>query len=97
MALVCCEIAADIFAAKKNLAFAGREEAGDHFDGGAFAGTVGAEIAEDVMRFDAEGNVGDGGDAGVAFGEVFDFEHGDLAVDSILHSQGIADLKIRAG
>ena len=53
----------------------GREEAGQHAHGGGFSGAVGAEEPDDLAFGDGEGDVVDGGGAGVPFCEVFDCDH----------------------
>ena len=48
----------------------GAEEGGEHFDGGGFAGAVGAEKGEAFAAGDIEGDVIDGGEVAEFFGEV---------------------------
>ena len=59
-----------------DVAGGGREQAGEHFDGGGFAGAVGAEEAEELARGDGEGDVIDGGEGAEAAGEVADGDGG---------------------
>ena len=47
----------------------GREQAGEHLDGGGFAGAVGAEEAEELAGLDGEVDVVDGGEVAETAGE----------------------------
>jgi len=53
-----------------NAAGGGGEESGEHFDGGGFAGAVGAEEAEELTRRDGEVDVLNGGEIAKTSGEV---------------------------
>ena len=57
-------------AEQPRLAFARRQEAGEHFHGGRFAATVGAEKAEDLAPLDPQADMIDGGEIGEAHGEI---------------------------
>ncbi len=59
----------EVFAEDLDGAGAGSEEAGEHLDGGGFAGAVGAEEAEELAGFDREIDVIDGGEAIESAGE----------------------------
>ena len=66
----------DVDSFDENGAGCGLLEAFDHFEGGGFAGAVGAEDAEGFALLDGEGDVLDGGEGGVFFGEVLDLDAG---------------------
>ena len=73
--LVGREVFADGPAFKADLAEGRLDEAGDHFDGGGFAGAVGAEIAGDLAGEGGEADVLNDGNAGVAFEKSIHLEH----------------------
>ena len=60
-ALEALEVAADVLAVEEDASAGGLEEAGEHLDGGTFAGAVGAEIAEDLAGAYGEADRVDGG------------------------------------
>ena len=51
------------------------EQASEHFDGGAFAGAVGAEVAENLSGLQRKGDVPHSKDGAVEFGESSGLEH----------------------
>jgi hypothetical protein len=53
----------------------GLEEAGEHLDGGALAGAVGAEIAQDLAGTDGEADRVHGGGTDEGLGEIEGFEN----------------------
>ena len=59
-----------LWPSKRTVPVVGFEQAGDDFDGGGFAGAVGADVADDLARADGEADVVDGGKAAVAFARV---------------------------
>ena len=69
-------VAAVVVAEDADLPGVDAGDAGDHVDGGALAGPVGAEQAEDFALLDEERDVVDGFVRGVALGEVADIEGG---------------------
>ena len=69
------EIFADVLAVVDDLAVGGLEEAREHFDRGAFAGAVGAEVAQHLSGFERKGDVPNGQDGAVEFGESSGLEH----------------------
>ena len=69
------EVAADVLAMKEDASAGGFEEAGEHLDGGAFAGSVGAEIAQDLTGADGEADAIHGGWSYERFAEIEGFEH----------------------
>ena len=76
------QVGKDVAAMEEDAAAAGLEQAGEDLDRGGFAGAVGAEIADDLAGMDGEGDVFDGGQAAVAFGDVLELEYGAV----LLHS-----------
>jgi hypothetical protein len=54
----------------------GLGEAGEHFDGGGFSGTDGAEEAEDFVEGDLEGEAIDGGERAEGFLEMTEDNNG---------------------
>ena len=75
------QVVADALPFEEHLAFVGLKQAGDDFDGGGFAGAVGADVADDLAGLETEADVLDGGNAAIAFGERFDFKHGVTSTD----------------
>ena len=73
-ALVSGEIVEDAASVEQDAAGARLQEADEHSYGGAFAGAVRTEVADDVATFDAEADVINGCDAGEAAGEIADLE-----------------------
>jgi hypothetical protein len=74
-ALKAFQIAADILAVEEHASAGGFQQSGKHLDGGAFAGTVGAEIAEDLAGTDGEADAIHGGGTDEGLGEIEGFEH----------------------
>ena len=70
------EIAVDVLAMEEDVAGGGLQESGEHFDGGAFSGAVGSEVAENFAGVDDEADAIHGGDAGVELGKLPGFQHG---------------------
>jgi hypothetical protein len=77
-ALEAFEIAADVLTLEEDASAGGLEEAGEHLDGGAFSGTVGAEIAENLTRLDGEADRIHGGWSDEGLGEIESFQHGEV-------------------
>ena len=69
------EIEADVLAVHGDAAGGGLEKSGEHLDGGAFSGAVGAEIAENFTRPDGEADAIYGGGADEGLSQVVGFEH----------------------
>src|SRR5690606_37397965 len=65
-----------IKAADRRTALIGPHQAGEDLHGGALAGAVGADEAEDLASADLEGEVIDGGEGSEALGDVAEDEHG---------------------
>ena len=63
--------AVEIDAENFDAAGAGREQAGEHFDGRGFAGAVGAEEAEELSRSDAQIDAVDGHEFAEAAGQAW--------------------------
>src|SRR5271156_3349855 len=74
---VTLEIVADAFAFKEHLANVWLEETGDNFDGGGLTGAVWAHVADDLACADTEADIVDCGETAIAFGQAFDFKHGE--------------------
>ena len=75
-ALEALEVAADVLAVEEDASAGGFEQAGEHLDGGAFAGAVGAEIAQDLAGADGEADAIHGGRSDEGLAEIESFEHG---------------------
>src|SRR5436190_23197428 len=60
----------DVHAVDEDLAVRRRENAGQHFDGRAFAGAVAAKVTENLPVLDLEGNVVHGGKTAIELGEL---------------------------
>jgi len=69
-------IVGDIESANADFAFGGPDLAEHHADGGAFAGAVMTEEAEDFTLRHGEGEVADGGAVAEVFGDVVKIDHG---------------------
>jgi hypothetical protein len=69
------EIVPDVLAMEEDASAGGFEEAGEHLDSGAFAGAVGAEVAQDLARVDGEADGIDGRGSDEGLGEIEGFEH----------------------
>lgn len=69
------EVFADVATAEENGATCRSQQAGDHFDGGGFAGAIGAEVAGDFSGAEDEADVIDDCPAMEPAREVADFEH----------------------
>jgi len=54
----------------------GRQGSGEDPHRGGFAGAIGSEKCQDLAFFDGEGHIVDRGLGAVAFGEMFDLDHG---------------------
>jgi hypothetical protein len=74
-ALEALQVAADILAVEEDASAGRLEQAGEHLDGGALAGAVGAEIAQDLARADGEADRVHGGGTDEGLGEIKGFEH----------------------
>ena len=69
-------VVANVAAFEEHVAVVGPQHAGDHFDGGGFAGAIGAEKADDFAGGDCEADVLNGGDAAIASEEMVQLQHG---------------------
>ena len=69
------EVFVDVAAGEEDFAVGGLDHAGDHLDGGGFAGAVGAEVAEDFAFAEGEADVLHGGDGAIALGGVIELQH----------------------
>src|SRR5262249_10704935 len=69
------EIIVDVFVVEMDFAAGGLQEARKHFYCGAFSGTVGAEIAEDLAGLEGKGDVKDGGYGAIELAEGICSEH----------------------
>lgn len=65
----------DVLAMVNDCAVARRQQPGQHLDRGAFSGTVGAEVAEDLSRLQREGNVLNRRRGPIELPESLGFEH----------------------
>ena len=65
-------------AVEEDLAVGGLDQAGEHFDGGALARAVGAQIAEDLAGADDEADIVHHPDAVVSLHQIPHFQHGVL-------------------
>ncbi len=65
----------DVVARDRGRSRGGREEAGEHAHGGGFTGAVGAQEAYDLAFVYGEGDVVNGGGAGVTLGQVCNSNH----------------------
>src|SRR5690242_19732484 len=63
------EVLVDVLTVVEDLAVGGLEESGQHFDGGAFAGAVGAEVTQHLPGLKRKVDVPHGKDGTVEFGE----------------------------
>src|SRR5438477_5800971 len=74
-ALEALQLAANILAVEEDASAGGLQQAGEHLDGGAFAGTVGAEIAEDLAGTDGEADAIHSRGTNEGLDEIEGFEH----------------------
>jgi len=72
------EVLTDVAAIEQDATVAGLKEAGDELDCSRFAGSIGADVPDDLSSLNAEADVIESGNAAVAFGEVIDSEHANL-------------------
>ena len=63
-------VGGEVDAEEVDAAGGGSKEAGEHLDGGGFAGTVGAEESKELTGGDVEGDIVDSGEGPEAAGEV---------------------------
>jgi hypothetical protein len=68
-------MALDRLTVKQDLAGTGLDQSGDHFQSGGFAGAIGPQISGYLTGACDEADILYGGDAGVEFGDVAQFEH----------------------
>ena len=66
----------DIVSADANGAGGWPQDAGDGTQCSSFAGSVGANQSDNFARFDGKGQVTDGGEIGIVFGELFELDNG---------------------
>jgi hypothetical protein len=74
-ALKALQVAADILAVEEHASAGGFQQSGEHLDGGAFAGTVGTEIAQDLTGTDGEADTIHSRGTDEGLGKIEGFEH----------------------
>ena len=74
--LVLYRVVFDVAALEQDFAFGGFEKTRDHIHCGALAGSVGAQVAEDLVRPQREADVADSRHAPVKFSQIPGFEQG---------------------
>jgi hypothetical protein len=70
------EVVLNVLALEEDLAASGLQQAGEDFDGGTFARTVGAQVSEYLAGFEAKRDFTDRGNRPVEFCESDCIEHG---------------------
>ena len=75
--LIFDQLALNAAAFEKHFAAGGLQQSGDDVDGGAFPGSIRAQIAEHLIRLDGEAHVVDRGGGRIALGKRPHLEHGE--------------------
>ena len=70
---ICEWLLLDVQARDERMPLVGREQPGDHLDGGCFACAIVAQKSHDFSRLDIEMDVIHGGEIAKSFGEPFGF------------------------